>query len=70
LRFYKTGLVEIVIPGIVEVLNGKCLSECRSLGSAAFILWSRISRIEEQGFSGFVEIVLSQSIEMLSESSV
>jgi hypothetical protein len=34
--FSETGLIEIVIPGSVEVMGANCFAECRSLSSITY----------------------------------
>jgi hypothetical protein len=67
--FSQTGLIEIILPSSIEVLDEGCFSNCRSLSSVTFESGSRLSRIEKKAFSqtGLIEIILPSSVEVLGE---
>jgi hypothetical protein len=68
--FFRTGLVNIVIPSSVEVLGEWCFSNCESLSSVIFESGSILSRIEEYAFyrTGLIEMIVPSSVEVLGES--
>jgi hypothetical protein len=67
--FYATGVVEITLPVLGEILDECCFYDCRSLSFIRFESGSRLSRVKEWAFSGtgLIEIILPSSIEVLDE---
>jgi hypothetical protein len=58
-------LIEVVIPGSVEVVGENCLAGCRSLSSVTFESGSQLSIIEERVLfeSGLGGMILRTSVE-------
>jgi hypothetical protein len=50
--FAETGLIEIVIPALVEVLGNGCFQECIQLRSVIFESGSRLREIGTNAFWG------------------
>jgi ABC-type phosphate transport system permease subunit len=66
--FGETGLVEIIIPGSVEVMDENCFGQCRSLSSITVESGSRLSRIRAQAFieTGLIEVIIPALVDLLS----
>jgi hypothetical protein len=68
--FIRTGLIEIIVPSSVEVLDKQPFAEWKSLSSITFESASILSRIECQASyeTGLVEIIILASVEVLGVS--
>jgi hypothetical protein len=64
--FFKTGLIEIILPALIEASGDGCFSYCKSFPSVRLESGSRLSRLEWSAFfkTGLLELILPVSVEM------
>jgi hypothetical protein len=67
--FAETGLIELVIPASIELLDEDCFLRCGSLTSLTFETGSKLSRIEKYTLqdSSLIELVIPASVELLGD---